>query len=165
MENNCTRSISDKSSEEIVLLKGIFSGIGSILIAFIVGEKPPEITYMLAAMLLGFVSYGLSINFYIMAQKNLGAAKTSTFYSVAPFLGVGFSFIILGERPTFQFYIALGIMIISTLLMIKDTLGNEKLYNGYVHIHQHKHRRIVHSHEHRHFVYNPMHIHNHSHAG
>ena len=65
MENNCTRSISDKSSEEIVLVKGIFSGIGSILIAFIVGEKPPEITYMLAAMLLGFVSYGLSINFYI----------------------------------------------------------------------------------------------------
>ncbi|MST93318.1 DMT family transporter, partial [Ruthenibacterium lactatiformans] len=102
---------------------------------------------------------------YIMAQKNLGAAKTSAFYSVAPFLGVGFSFIILGERPTFQFYIALGIMIISTLLMIKDTLGNEKLYNGYVHIHQHKHGRIVHTHEHRHFVYNPMHIHNHSHAG
>ena len=165
VENNCTRSISDKSSEEIVLVKGIFSGIGSILIAFIVGEKPPEITYMLAAMLLGFVSYGLSINFYIMAQKNLGAAKTSAFYSVAPFLGVGFSFIILGERPTFQFYIALGIMIISTLLMIKDTLGNEKLYNGYVHIHQHKHGRIVHTHEHRHFVYNPMHIHNHSHAG
>ena len=165
VENNCTRSISDKSSEEIVLVKGIFSGIGSVLIAFIVGEKPPEITYMLAAMLLGFVSYGLSINFYIMAQKNLGAAKTSAFYSVAPFLGVGFSFIILGERPTFQFYIALGIMIISTLLMIKDTLGNEKLYNGYVHIHQHKHGRIVHTHEHRHFVYNPMHIHNHSHAG
>ena len=100
-----------------------------------------------------------------MAQKNLGAAKTSAFYSVVPFLGVGFSFIILGERPTFQFYIALGIMIISTLLMIKDTLGNEKLYNGYVHIHQHKHGRIVHTHEHRHFVYNPMHIHNHSHAG
>ena len=146
-------------------MKGIFSGIGSILIAFIVGEKPPEITYMLAAMLLGFVSYGLSINFYIMAQKNLGAAKTSAFYSVSPFLGVGFSFIILGERPTFQFYIALGIMIISTLLMIKDTLGNEKLYNGYVHIHQHKHGRIVHTHKHRHFVYNPMHIHNHSHAG
>lgn len=165
VENNCTRSISDKGSEEIVLVKGIFSGIGSILIAFTVGEKPPEITYMLAAMLLGFVSYGLSINFYIMAQKNLGAAKTSAFYSVAPFLGVGFSFIILGERPTFQFYIALGIMIISTLLMIKDTLGNEKLYNGYVHIHQHKHGRIVHTHEHRHFVYNPMHIHNHSHAG
>lgn len=98
VENNCTRSISDKSSEEIVLVKGIFSGIGSILIAFIVGEKPPEITYMLAAMLLGFVSYGLSINFYIMAQKNLGAAKTSAFYSVAPFLGVGFSFIILGRK-------------------------------------------------------------------
>lgn len=164
IENNCTRSISDKSSEEIVLIKGVFSGFGSIMIAFIVGEKAPEIIYMFAVMLLGFVSYGLSINFYIMAQKNLGAAKTSAFYSVAPFLGVGFSFIILGERPTFQFYIAFCIMIISTLIMIKDTLGNEKLYTGYLHVHEHKHGQRVHTHEHRHFVYNPMHIHNHSHA-
>lgn len=164
IENNCTRSISDKSSEEIVLLKGIFSGIGSIIIAFIIGEKLPEITYVLVVMLLGFVSYGLSINFYIMAQKDLGAAKTSAFYSVAPFLGVGFSFIILGERPALQFYIALAIMIISTLIMIKDTLGNEKIYNGYVHTHSHKHGDVVHTHEHRHFLYNPMHIHNHSHS-
>nr|WP_072537751.1 DMT family transporter [Anaerococcus mediterraneensis] len=164
IENNCTRSISDKSSEEIVLIKGIFSGIGSIVIAFIIGEHLPEILYILAVMLLGFVAYGLSINFYIMAQKNLGAAKTSAFYSIAPFLGVGFSFIILGERPTVKFYIALGIMIISTLIMIKDTLGNEKIYNGYVHTHQHKHGKVVHSHEHRHFIFNPMHIHSHSHA-
>ena len=164
IENNCTRSISDKSSEEIVLLKGIFSGIGSIIIAFIIGEKLPKITYIIAVMLLGFVSYGLSINFYIMAQKDLGAAKTSAFYSVAPFLGVGFSFIILGERPALQFYIAFVIMIISTLIMIKDTLGNEKIYNGYVHTHQHMHGDVVHTHEHRHYVYNPMHIHNHSHT-
>ncbi|MEI3015178.1 MAG: hypothetical protein V8T36_11020 [Ruthenibacterium lactatiformans] len=47
-------------------------------------------------MLLGFVSYGLSINFYIMAQKNLGAAKTSPCCCTVS--GVGFSFIILGER-------------------------------------------------------------------
>lgn len=164
IENNCTRSISDKSSEEIVLIKGIFSGIGSIIIALIIGEKAPEIIYILAIMLLGFVSYGLSINFYIMAQKNLGAAKTSAFYSVAPFLGVGFSFIILGEKPALQFYIALVIMIVSTLIMIKDTLGDEKLYSGYVHVHEHKHGKIVHTHEHRHFVYNPMHIRNHIHV-
>ena len=75
-----------------------------LLLLFIIGEHLPEILYILAVMLLGFVAYGLSINFYIMAQKNLGAAKTSAFYSIAPFLGVGFSFIILGERPTVKFY-------------------------------------------------------------
>ena len=36
------------------------------------------------------VAYGLSIHFYIMAQKDLGAAKTSAYYSVAPFIGTFF---------------------------------------------------------------------------
>ncbi len=125
IENNCTRSISDKSSEEIVVVKGIFSGLGSIIVALTMEEKFPVLLYILAVMLLGFVAYGLSINFYIMAQNSLGAAKTSAFYSVAPFLGVGFSFLILGERPNIQFYAALVIMMISTIIMVKDTLSGE----------------------------------------
>ena len=87
-ENNCTRMISSKSSVEIVIIKGCFSGLGSLLIALLLGEELPSPSWMLRVLLLGFVSYGLSINFYILAQKELGAAKTSAFYSVAPFLGV-----------------------------------------------------------------------------
>ncbi len=163
IENNCTRSISDKSSEQIVIVKGLCSGAGGVIIALIVGEKLPDFIYILAIMALGFVAYGLSINFYIMAQNTLGAAKTSAFYSVAPFLGVGFSFAILGEKPALQFYVAFAIMIVSTLIMIKETLGNEKLYSGYTHTHQHKHGGLLHSHEHRHYVYNPIHLFGHSH--
>lgn len=120
-ENNCTKMISNKSSEEIVVIKGIFSGLGSVIIALIIGENIPSIKYILVVLLLGFVAYGLSINFYIMAQKDLGAAKTSAYYSIAPFLGVAFSMILLGERPRWQFYVALGIIVISTFIMIKDT--------------------------------------------
>ena len=120
-ENNCTKMISNKSSEEIVVIKGIFSGLGSVIIALIIGENIPSIKYILAVLLLGFIAYGLSINFYIMAQKDLGAAKTSAYYSIAPFLGVAFSMILLGERPSWQFYVALGIIVISTFIMIKDT--------------------------------------------
>ncbi len=137
VENNCTRSISDKNSEQIVTIKGLCSGAGSVTVAFIVGEKVPELIHILAIMILGFVAYGLSINFYIMAQNTLGAAKTSAFYSVAPFLGVGFSFAILGEKPALQFYLAFAIMIVSTLIMIKETLSNEKRYSGYTHQHKH----------------------------
>ncbi len=126
IENNCTRSISDKSSEQIVLIKGIFSGAGGIIIALAVGEKIPNILYIFAVMLLGFVSYGLSIKFYIMAQNKLGAAKTSAFYSIAPFLGVGFSFVLLREQPKLQFYIGLAVMLIATAIMIWDTLDIEK---------------------------------------
>lgn len=124
-ENNCTRSISDKSSEQIVVVKGLCSGAGGIAVALIIGEAFPSAAYVLLAMLLGFISYGLSINFYIMAQKDLGAAKTSAFYSVAPFLGVGFSFLFIGETPGLQFYLALAIMVLSTVIMVMDTLGTK----------------------------------------
>ncbi len=120
-ENNCTKMISNKSSEEIVIIKGFFSGIGSLIIALVLGESLPALKWILSVLALGFVAYGLSINFYIMAQKDLGAAKTSAYYSIAPFLGVAFSMIFLGERPAVQFYVALTIVVISTIIMTKDT--------------------------------------------
>ena len=125
-ENNCTKMLSKKSSEEIVIIKGCFSGLGSLVVALIIGESVPAFSWMLAVLLLGFVSYGLSINFYIMAQSSLGAAKTSAYYAIAPFLGVAFSMLLLGERPGVQFYLAMGIMIVSTVLMIKDTLESDE---------------------------------------
>lgn len=123
-ENNCTRMISHKSSEQIVIIKGIFSGLGSLIAAFLIGEKVPAFLLIAIVMLLGFVSYGLSINFYIMAQAHLGAAKTSAYYSIAPFLGVAFSLFMLGERPGVQFYVALVILVLGTVLIVKDTIEN-----------------------------------------
>lgn len=122
-ENNCTKMISNKSSVEIVVIKGIFSGLGSLIVALVLGEHIPEIQWILCVLVLGFVAYGLSIHFYIMAQKDLDAAKTSAFYSIAPFLGVAFGMLLLNERPGIQFYVALVIMILSTYFMVKDTLA------------------------------------------
>lgn len=123
-ENNCTKMISHKSSTEIVVIKGCFSGAGSLVIALLLGERVPDGKWIAAILLLGFVAYGLSIKFYIMAQQHLGAAKTSAYYSVAPFLGVAFSMVILGERPTVQFYAAMLIMAAGTAVMIKDTVSS-----------------------------------------
>ena len=122
LENNCTRMLSSKSSVQITTIKGLFSGLGSLIVALIVGESIPEILWVIAVLLLGFVAYGLSINFYIKAQKHLGAAKTSAYYSIAPFLGVFFGIVLLNETPCIQFYIGLVIMIIAIVLMIKDTI-------------------------------------------
>lgn len=119
-ENNCTKMLSGKSSVEIVTIKGCFSGLGSLCIALTLGQRLPAAPWVLAALVLGFVSYGLSINFYILAQKDLGAAKTSAYYSIAPFLGAAFGILLLGERPTLQFYAALAIMAAGTALMAAD---------------------------------------------
>ena len=112
--------LSSKSSVQITTIKGIFSGLGSLIVAFLVGEHIPAIMWILAVLMLGFISYGLSINFYIKAQKDLGAAKTSAYYAIAPFLGAAFGMLLLQERPGMQFYIGLVIMIIATILMIEE---------------------------------------------
>jgi len=160
LENNCTRMLSSKSSVQITTIKGIFSGLGSLVIALCIGETIPGIPWLLAAMVLGFVAYGLSINFYIQAQKDLGAAKTSAYYSIAPFLGVVFSFFLPGEKAGVQFLAGLAIMVIATILMVKDTIHLQHDHeHEHVHTHEHSHGDIVHTHEHSH-----RHSHTHIHG-
>ena len=81
-ENNCTRKISSKDPLQIVLLKGVFSGIGSVIIDLSIGERTTFWGSIMLVMLLGFVAYGLSIYFYVYAQRLLGAARTSAYYAV-----------------------------------------------------------------------------------
>ncbi len=119
-ENNCTRMISNKDPLEIVVIKGLGSGIGSLLIAIAAGEHLPQGRYIICAVLLGFVAYGLSIFFYIYAQRTLGAAKTSAYYALAPFIGSGFSMEIFREPPTVLFLISLLIMGAGACLAARD---------------------------------------------
>lgn len=122
LENNCTRSISNKSTYQIVVIKGFGSGTGSLIVAVILGEKLPDIKYIMPAVILGFIAYGLSIFTYIRAQKILGAAKTSAYYALAPFIGAFLSFILLHETLTAAYVIALIVMIIGTLFVVSDTI-------------------------------------------
>lgn len=160
LENNCTRMLSNKSSVQVTMIKGIFSGLGSLIVALVAGEKLPGIWWILAVMFLGFVAYGLSINFYIKAQKDLGAAKTSAYYSIAPFLGVLFGIVFLRERPQLQFYVGLSIMLVATVLMVKDTISLQHTHeHSHSHTHEHAHAGVVHTHAHSH-----LHSHTHVHG-
>lgn len=113
-ENNCTRRLSEKDPMEIVAVKGIFSGLGALIVAFVCGAALPDALSIVLALLLGFVAYGLSILFYIYAQRSLGAAKTSAYYAVAPFIGVALSLVLFREIPSGWFIAALIVMIAGT---------------------------------------------------
>ena len=97
LENNCTRRIADKDPTEIVTVKGFGSGLGALSIALSLGEAFPMWRHLVILLMLGFVAYGLSIFFYTHAQRGIGAAKTSTYYALAPFIGAFLSVIILSE--------------------------------------------------------------------
>ncbi|MBQ9606386.1 MAG: DMT family transporter [Lachnospiraceae bacterium] len=166
-ENNCTRKISSKSTYEIVVLKGLFSGFGALAIAFIAHETLPEFRYIIAALSLGFISYGLSIFMYVRAQNVLGAAKTSAYYAAAPFIGAFLSFVFLHEDLLWTYPIALIVMSAGTVVAVVDTLIR-------YHTHQHQHtfththdgsthtHTITHTHGHAHYITDAAHRHYHS---
>lgn len=115
-ENNCTRKISSKDPLQIVLLKGIFSGIGSLIIGLFIGERIEALWGIVAVLCVGFVAYGLSIYFYVYAQRLLGAARTSAYYAVAPFIAAILSLIIFREIPDVTYFVALVLMIVGAWL-------------------------------------------------
>lgn len=126
LENNCTRRLSSKSAREIVILKGFFSGGGSLCLARLAGESLPPLGVTLRAMGLGFVSYGLSIFFYVRAQRELGAARTSAYYSVNPFVGSLLALLLLREGLGPGYFAALPVMLLGVGLATADTLAQER---------------------------------------
>lgn len=165
LENNCTRKISNKSSYQIVTIKGLCSGIASLIISIIIGEKFPEIRYTLYALLLGYVAYGLSIFLYVRSQRDLGAAKTSAYYAIAPFIGTFLCFLVNGEALSASYFVGLILMIVGTVFVVIDTclIKHTHLHthtiththDGYTHTHV-----LTHEHEHKHFLNEDKQVHN-----
>lgn len=120
IENNCTRRLSDCDPLLIVLLKGIFSGSSSVIIGLCLGERIEAWWSIPAVLAVGFVAYGLSIFFYVYAQRTLGAARTSAYYAVAPFIGALLSLLIFRDLPPYTYFIGLALMIVGAWLSAKD---------------------------------------------
>lgn len=166
LENNCTKNLSNKNTYHIVFLKGIFSGLGSLIVALCLKEHFAMLEHFAMSLLLGFVAYGLSIFFYIKAQNIIGASKTSAYYAIAPFIGTFLSFVIFKEKPTLAYFIGLAVMILGTVIVVVDTLTKK-------HTHTHKHliththdgsthsHTIEHEHSHNHYLSDKNHHHNH----
>ena len=166
LENNCTKNLSSKNTYHIVFLKGIFSGLGSLTVAICLRERFASVQYLILTLLLGFVAYGLSIFFYIKAQGIIGASKTSAYYSIAPFIGTFLSFLIFNEKPTWAYYVGLGIMLLGTAIVVADTL-TKKHNHTHKHLVTHTHdgsshsHTIEHEHDHNHYIFDKNHHHRH----
>ena len=153
LENNCTRQIADRDPLQIVMVKGLGSGTGALAVALIIGERFAPVWLLGMAMLLGFVAYGLSIYYYTYAQRVIGAARTSAYYAIAPFIGAIYyytyaqrvigaartsayyaiapfigavlSMLVLRERPDWIFFIALALMLVGARLASKIETAKE----------------------------------------
>ena len=117
VENNCTSRLSEKDPAQVVVVKGFGSGAGALAVALLAGDALPALPDAAAALLLGFVAYGLSIFFYVYAQRGLGAARTSAYYAVNPFIGAALSLALFQTVPGPMFLIALALMALGAWLV------------------------------------------------
>ena len=113
------------------------------------------------------MAYGLSIFLYVRAQNVLGAAKTSAYYAVAPFVGAFLSFVVLREKLSWMYFIALIVMLGGSALVVADTLIRHHAHahqHTFTHTHDgitHTHT-VTHSHDHNHYVTDNKHGHHHT---
>ncbi|MFX4261756.1 DMT family transporter [Pelotomaculum propionicicum] len=148
LENNCTRMLSLKDPLQIVVVKGFGSGAGALIISMLLKEYSSNFLYIFLALVLGFFAYGLSIFFYISAQRELGAARTSAYYAAAPFIGVLISWVVLQEGITQTFLIALMIMLVGTYFAVTEDHKHSHVHAEESHEHKHSHDDGHHSHTH-----------------
>lgn len=139
IDNNLTRNISAKDPLAIVLVKGLGAGTFSFFLAVLLGNELPGMGIVIGALILGSLSYGLSIILFVRAMRSLGAARTSALFGTAPLAGVLLSLILFRETPGLPFVIALPVMVLAALLLLSEQ-----------HNHPHIHRAITHEHRHRH---------------
>lgn len=161
-ENNFTRMLAIKDPLQIVVVKGLGSGAGALIIALLLKEFNFSLLYIGYALLLGFVSFGLSIYFYISAQRELGAARTCAYYAAAPFIGVILSWVILQEAVSSSFLIALAIMLVGSYFAMTENHCHLHFHLEEIHDHRHNHSDSHHNHVHQQEI-SSEHSHEHDH--
>ena len=135
IDNNLTRKVSLTDASWIAMVKGVVAGSVNLLIAL-----------GLAAMTIGFLSYGISLVLFVLGLRHLGTARTGAYFSVAPMFGA-FLAVLLCEPITTSLVIAALLMGCGVYLHLSE-----------VHEHEHDHDALTHEHLHRH---DDHHIHDH----
>jgi len=145
LDNIVTRRIADSDALVIASMKGLVAGVVDLgILRAYDGSLSIPLTPALAALLVGFVGYGLSLLFFVLALRTLGAARTSSYFASAPFVGAALA---AGSGQTSvtgimgaAFVLALlGIV----LMTVKWPKGRHRHWHRHDHGHAHAHRQWI----------------------
>jgi drug/metabolite transporter (DMT)-like permease len=148
IDNNLTQKVSAGDPVQIAMLKGLVAGGINTAIALLLGASWPTPLRVIAALLLGFLSYGVSLVSFVLALRQLGTARTGAYFSTAPFVGALLSLIVFREQPTVSLIIAAGLMAIGVWLHVSERHEHEHRHEAQEHDHPHvhdEHHRHVHA--------------------
>ena len=139
VDNNLTQKVSGTDPVRIAMLKGLIAGAVNVTIAVAIGAALPRPAIVGATLIVGFLSYGVSLALFVLALRYLGTARTGAYFSVAPFIGAALAIVGWGERPTVFFGIAAACMAAGVWLHLSER-----------HVHEHVHEELEHDHAHVH---------------
>jgi drug/metabolite transporter (DMT)-like permease len=148
LDNNLTRKASLADPLQIAEWKGLVAGPVNILIGLSAGASIPLSFALLGAIVAGFFGYGLSLALYIVALRDLGAARTGAYFSTAPFLGAVVSVAVLGDNVTWALLAAGALMGLGVWLHVTERHEHEHIHDPMAHAHPHVHDEH-HQHGHR----------------
>ena len=112
---------------------------------------------------MGATGYGLSLRFYLLAQRQFGAARTGSVVAFAPFIGALGAFA-LGERSASGLLLAGGVLMVAGVLIhLAEDHGHEHDHEALDHEHAHTHDDGHHLHHHTPMPAGP-HSHPHHHS-
>ncbi len=139
VDNTLSRGVADRDPGQVVMVKATLGTVATVLLARLWGEPVPRLGTALALVAVGATGYGLSLRFYLLAQREFGAARTGSVFAFAPFIGALGAFA-LGDRS------GAWLMGLGGLFMI----GGVVLHLAERHEHTHTHEALEHEHAHSH---------------
>lgn len=167
MDNNFTRNISLKDPVSIAMIKGLSAGSFSFILALSLHNPMPAMDTIIYAMILGSLSYGISVVLFIKALRELGSVRTGALFGAAPFIGAVLSFFLFREAQGVSFYTAIVIMIIGVMLLLREKHEHSHTHEESEHEHRHGHDDGHHTHQHENNIDIPegaYHSHRHKHS-
>lgn len=139
VDNTLSRAVADRDPGQVVMFKGAFGAIATTLLALALREPLPGLWPALALLAVGATGYGLSLRFYLLAQRAFGAARTGSVFAFAPFVGALFAFM-LGDRSGSAWMLAGAVLMAAGIV----------LHLAESHAHEHEHDEAEHEHAHGH---------------
>ncbi len=164
IDNNLTRKLSSADPVQIAMLKGLVAGAVNLGLAFASGAACPAPGIVLAAAVVGFLGYGVSLALFVLGLRHLGAARTGAYFSAAPFVGAALAVPMLGEPVNVTLLTSGGLMAIGLWLHLAERHEHEHAHEDLEHEHRHEHDQ---HHRHSHasdVVASEPHTHRHRHA-
>jgi drug/metabolite transporter (DMT)-like permease len=164
VDNNLTRKVSGGNPTSIACAKGLVAGTVNLSLGLLAGAMLPEATIVAEAGILGLLSYGVSLALFVLALRHLGTARTSAYFSVAPFVGAAVAVVLLGDEVSTLFLVAAVFMGIGVWLHVTERHEHEHVHEPLEHDHRHVHDE---HHQHDHMPTDPPgepHSHPHRHV-